>query len=292
MGQRTSELVGVHSAYRIRAHYQQVVHGVRAPSGPEVTTLDKIRAVALLYPDAVFCGWTAAGLHGVPYSAGHPVEIQLPYHRRRSGIIVRRSAMPDGDVATVDGFRVTTPVRTAIDLARYVKGDEAVAAVDQCLRVGEFGVAQVTARDVAEYLAEHRHLHRCTRVAQVLAQVDGRAESPWETYARLFLRRSGLTMFVPQTPVTGTAMRLDLGAEEFKVAVEYEGEYHADRAQHRRDVARWNRLRFDHGWEIVLAAAPSLHAQRAAFLRQVQTALASRGWTPQDPRARNAAQLP
>lgn len=67
MGIRTRHLVEVATPYEIRARYQQVVRGVRMPADRSVSFRDLIDAVRLLYPDAVFCGWTAAALQGAAY---------------------------------------------------------------------------------------------------------------------------------------------------------------------------------------------------------------------------------
>ncbi|GAA0985738.1 hypothetical protein GCM10009551_036260 [Nocardiopsis tropica] len=256
-----------------------MLHGVRSPVGREITLRDRIDAVLLLYPDAVFCGWTAAALHSVAYCAGKPTEVWLPEHRRRRGLVIRRCVLPEEDVVDVDGVAFTTGVRTAVDLARYIPGDDAVAAVDQCLRFDEAGRAATTVEEMRRYLDQHRNLHRSRRVAAVLGAADGRAESPPETHTRLALHRAGLTVFEPQVAIDRGRFRVDLGAEEYRVAVEYDGAHHRDPEQHRLDVERWNTLRHDYGWDIVLATASSLGGGRDALIRRARAALRDRGWS-------------
>ncbi|CAM3955054.1 endonuclease domain-containing protein [Tsukamurella ocularis] len=282
MGRRTSELAVTETAHRIRTEYQQVLRGIRLPIEDEVTFADRRRAVMQVYPAAVFCGWTAARMHAVPYADGdRPLELWLPEHRRRDGLVIRRCAMPPSDILQRKGFALTSEVRTAIDLARFVDGDEAIAAVDQCIRVDRFGRLVTSVDEMERYLSSHPRLHRSSRVRRVLAEVDGRAESPQETRARLLLHRAGLTVFEPQVKIARGRYRVDLGAEEFRVAVEYDGGHHRDRDQHRRDVQRWNRLQNDHGWTVVLANDWSLStAGRPELLRQTRKALYDRGWTP------------
>ncbi len=252
MGVRTRYLVPVATPYEIRARFQQVVRGVRMPAGRPVTFRDRLEAVLLLYPDAVFCGWTAAALHGVAYCADRPIEIWLPLPRRRQGVIIRGGALPDEDVITVEGLRLTTGTRAFVDIARFTEGDDAVVGADQCLRRRDDGRSATTAAQVVGYLESHRHLHRSRRVRSVLAEADGGAESPPETHTRLLLHRAGLTMFSTQIVIDGGRYRLDLGAEEFRVAVEYDGRDHTDPGQQSLDAARRNRLRHDYG----TAAAP------------------------------------
>lgn len=279
MGHRTSELAATATAHAIRSRYQQVIHGIRLPTDEELTPAEIRRAVFQVYPAAVMCGWTAAQMHGVAFSDGHPVELWLPEHRQRKGLVVRRCTMPTADVVRGRGFALTTAVRTAIDLARFVPGDAAIAAVDQCVRIDRFGRSVTSLDELGRYLDRHARLHRSRRVREVLAEVDGRAESPPETHTRLLLHRAGFTFFVPQVKVG--RFRLDLAAADYRVAVEYDGEYHRDKDQHRRDIQRWNRLQQDHGWTVVLANEWSLKKGRDDLLRQVRAALRNRGWLEQ-----------
>lgn len=163
------------------------------------------------YPDGVFCGWTATRMHAVPFSDDdNPIELWLPHHRHRAGFVFRRCAMPGSDVLRRKGFALTTGVRTAIDLARFVPGDEAIAAVDQCVHIDRTGQQVTSVEEMRAYLVSHPRLHRAARVQEVLIEVDGRAESPQETHTRLLLHRAGLTVFVPQIRIARGLFRVDL----------------------------------------------------------------------------------
>ncbi|WP_248491610.1 endonuclease domain-containing protein [Tsukamurella sp. PLM1] len=232
----------------------------------------------LLYPRGVFCGWTAAALHGVAFCADKPIEIWLPEHKQRQGLIIRTGALPREDIIESGGLRYTTAVRGLIDIGRFAPGDEAIAGMDQCLRIGDDGRSATTRAAALEYLDAHRHLHRSRRVRAALAETDGRAESPPETHTRLLLHRDGLTMFVPQRIVARGRFRLDLGADEYRVAVEYDGRDHADPDQQSLDVARRNTLRHDYGWEVLPVTAAILASRGGDLLRQVRSALQERGW--------------
>lgn len=276
MGIRTRQLVPLATPYEIRARYQQVVRGVRMPASGPVTFRDRLGAVLLLYPDAVFCGWTAAALHGLAYCADRPIEIWLPLPRRRQGVIIHGGAMPDEDVIVVDGFRLTTGARTFVDIARFTAGDDAVVGADQCLRVRDDGRSATTVREIVDYLDSHAYLHRSRRVRAVLAESDGGAESPPETHTRLLLHRDGLTMFATQIVIDDGRYRLDLGAAEPRVAVEYDGRDHTDPGQQSLDAARRNTLRHDYGWEVIVVTAKILAEGGDDLLRQVRSALDDR----------------
>ncbi|ANY07396.1 type IV toxin-antitoxin system AbiEi family antitoxin [Pseudonocardia sp. HH130630-07] len=89
-------------------------------------------------PGSVLCGYSAAELLGrscAPPSA--PAEVVVPGRaapRTRADAVVRRETLRPAEVTEVDGVRVTTPLRTAFDLARRVPGSEGVVAVDALAR--------------------------------------------------------------------------------------------------------------------------------------------------------------
>lgn len=278
MGVRRTELDAVATAHAIRRDFRVIYRGVRGPVDVVPGLRERIDAARLLYPSAVLCGYTAAALHGMAFTAGRPVEIWLPARRSRAGLVIRCGAMPDEDVLEREAMLLTTPARTAIDLARFVDSDDAIAAVDQAVRRDRSGRSMTSVDEIAAYVASHPHLHRGRRVLEVLREVDGRAESPQETHVRLMLHRDGLGKFVPQVEVDGGRRRLDLGAEDHLVAVEYDGRDHGDPGQQALDAARRNSLRQDFGWDVLVITKDILRKGRAEFLRQVRAALTKRGW--------------
>lgn len=281
MAELSSTLTARLTHHTVRADYQVVYRGVRAPKSAMVDDAERARAAALLFPEGVLGGWTAASLHGVAFTAGHPVEIWLPAKRRRQGLIVRRGRLDADEVAVVDGLPVTTPVRTALDLARYCDGDQAIAVVDQMLRASPDRRAVTTTDEMMTHLDASSNFFRGRRVREVLAEADGRAESPWETYTRLLLHRSGYTTLIPQVPALGGYARVDLGDAARRVGVEYDGAHHRTGGQHKADVERWNALRFDDGWDIVLATSRDVQRAPQRLLRRVDAALRRRGWMPE-----------
>ena len=87
------------------------------------------RLVGALAPEgSVVTGWAAALLHGVRdagptmlRSAGSPVQVCLDRHDHRvpPGFSTLRVTLDADDIETVDGLSVTTPARTAYDMARF-----------------------------------------------------------------------------------------------------------------------------------------------------------------------------
>ncbi|GAA4407205.1 hypothetical protein GCM10023147_51130 [Tsukamurella soli] len=200
----------------LRRDYTRVMRGIWVPNESVIDAATLRRAALTRYPAAVLCGWTAAELHRMPYAEGRPIEILLPRRRRSSELIIHTEKTPPSDVTTIDGLRVTTGVRTAFDLARWERGDDAVAALDQALRVQHDRPAVTTREELEKYIDEGRYLRCGTHVEKALAVADGRAESPPETWLRLWLHRLGYEFMVPQVEVDGGRYRIDLGAEQFR----------------------------------------------------------------------------
>jgi hypothetical protein len=196
--------------------------------------------------------YSAAFLWGVDLvSRDSAVTICVPCaarvwpHPRRN---VVRTALAREDVTVLAGVPLTTPLRTAIDLGRQVDRTRALIALDamchrKLVRISE--------------LEEHprlRSLKGCRRLRELLTLVDPRTESPMETRLRLLLHDAGAPPPTPQHEVRASDGRLigrvDLAYPEWRIAIEYEGDHHRERAQFRRDITRMNALR-DAGWLVL-----------------------------------------
>ncbi|ADG80201.1 hypothetical protein TPAU25S_02710 [Tsukamurella paurometabola] len=282
MMRRTHDLLSEATEHALRGASVSVIRGVRREGTEGPSGGDILDALQVAYPEAVFAGWTAAALHAVPYSDGHPPEIWLREQRRRQGIVVRCGHLAPSDVDVRSHRYVTSAVRTAIDLARFVPGDEAIVAVDQCLRTDSAGQSVTTKRDMIRYLDDHPRFYAGRRVRAVLDEASIGAESPWETYSRLVVHRAGFDMFVPQQPIPGTSYRVDLGSSKYAIAIEYDGAYHRSVPQQRVDIARWNTIT-GLGWSIIRVTSDTLLRNRPAFLARTEKELRSRGWRGPSP---------
>ncbi len=111
-----------------------------------------------------------------------------------------------------------------------------------------------------ELLAERYKGRRGIRRARrALSLVDAGAESPRETWLRLLLIRAGFPAPQTQIPVHDEYGQLvavlDMGWEEMKLAVEYEGDHHrTDRRQFNKDIRRAAALA-DLGWSHIRVTA-------------------------------------
>ena len=227
-------------------------------------TLDHRRraqaAAGLLLPTAVLTGRSAAVIWGVDLAGpDDDVEVAVSAACRAGavrGVAVTRRLLLADDVVDRLGVRVTTPLRTALDLARIHPLDEAVACLDRFLRAGLVTREQVAAAAASLTGPGCRHVRKAAELA------DGLAESPQETRLRLLLHASSLPRPVAQFVVRGAegdfVARVDFGWPAQKVALEYEGRWHGERQNVARDRARLNRLTAA-GWTVIFVTAVDLH---------------------------------
>jgi very-short-patch-repair endonuclease len=222
----------------------------------------RVRGAGLLLPPtAVFSGRTAAYLHGATslVDLEMPVEVSVPTGVRFgpvAGLRVRQVALPSADLTVAHTKRCTTPVRTALDIARWEPLPDAVAALDVLLGRAVVGRSELS--EAAEGLGSRRGARRTQRAVEL---ADPRAESPPESRLRVLLALAGLPA-VPQFTVRdrhGTFIaRVDLAYPDRRIAVEYDGAWHGAPGQLSKDRRRQNQLTAA-GWRIVFVTAVDMH---------------------------------
>lgn len=234
-----------------------------------VTHHRRARAVArLLLPGAVLSGRSAAVLWGVDAaSPDDPVECTLHPGRRAGavrGVDVTRRHLPDDDVVQRHGVRVTTPLRTALDLGRIQPPDEAVVCLDQFLRSRLVTLTELRTAAVGTTGPG------CRRIRLAVDRADGLAQSPQETRVRLIIHASSLPTPVAQHVVLdadgGFVAQVDFGWPEHKVALEYDGVWHSERQQVGKDRRRLNRLTAA-GWTVIFVTAADIRDPVALIAR-------------------------
>jgi hypothetical protein len=162
------------------------------------------------------------------------------------GIQVWGELVESDEICLVDGIRVTTPARTALDLARRCRLDEAVTAIDALGQATRLKVADI------ELLSErYRGRHGIRQARVTLGLVDMGSESPRETWLRLLLIRAGFPPPQTQIPVYDEYGQLvavvDMGWEDIKVGADYEGAFHRTPKRYQDDLRRAEALT-DLGW--------------------------------------------
>lgn len=261
---------------QLRHRYRPIFHGIYVPERHEVALRDRIVGAALVAPHAVIAGVAASAVHGAKWvDAAEPIEI-LGTARRQRGLIVRNESLGGDEVTEVAGIRVTTPARTAFDLARHLPRDRAVARLDALMNSRPY-----RDEEVMLIAKKHRGARGLVRLRTALPLVDGGAESPRETWLRLTLIDAGLpaptTQFVVRTESGRYVRRIDMVWEEFKVGAEYDGAQHlTDRYQYSKDVWAGRELQ-RMNWRIIHVIKEDAAAD---IVDAARTALLSRGWRP------------
>ena len=224
----------------------------------------ELRAAALglvVPPDAVVSDRTAAWLYGATMALApndHLVVPPVSMFVNRTGSRLRNDlctsgqrVMPRRDVVEVLGLKVTTPLRTACDLGRLLRRDGAFAALDTMLGLGLFD------RDtLCEATEQFRGMRGVRQLRGFAPLADGRAQSPGESITRLrwldLLTLPGPELQIEIERPGQWSYWLDLGVEELRFAVEYDGEeWHRRTSQQReRDRRRRTWLRDERDWII------------------------------------------
>lgn len=265
---------GLLSHRQLSGHtWRRLFQDVYVHSDVPVTHELRARGAALLLPSAVVTGVSAAVLWGVDLADDRDdVELTQPpgsHMVRVTGMRTRRAALSRADVVVRRGLRTTTPAATAARLAGHLPRDAAVAAVDRLVQAGVVQLSSIRAHSAGLCGSGS------ARARTVAELADGLAESPQETRVRLVIRGSRLPVPVAQFRVLDDAgrfvARVDFAWPDRKVALEYDGLWHAEPGQFARDRERLNRLR-EAGWRVVFVTAADLRRPEDLITR-IATAL-------------------
>jgi very-short-patch-repair endonuclease len=258
----------------LRTHYAKLFRDVYVSPDTEITP--QIRAYAgWLWSGrrGIIAGLSSSSLHGAKWiDATAPMEVLHTNRNPLPGIRVHGDGISDDEVGAIEGIPVTTPARTALDLGCWYSKSEAVAAIDALARATDLKMPDV------DLLAQRYPGRRGIRRARIaLALADAGAQSPKETWLRLLLMQAGLPRPQTQIPVYGEfgdiVAYLDMGWEDVKVAVEYDGEQHrGDRRQYTWDIRRLETLE-RLGWIVIRVVAGD---RPNDIVRRVRAALARR----------------
>ncbi|MGZ4637621.1 MAG: type IV toxin-antitoxin system AbiEi family antitoxin domain-containing protein [Actinomycetes bacterium] len=279
LGLNRSTLVHLVRAGDLRRPFR----GVYLPQATPDDLVSRCAAVRLVVnTTAVACDRTAAWIWGVDVLDVDELETLPPLEtfvlRGRSR--TRRDGCDGGvrdltearDVVEVEGIRVTTPLRTALDLACNLRRRGGLAALDGFMREHDLRRDQMR-RELQRYFRR-----RGVVQARALVELaDPRAESPGESWTRLEIHDRDLPAPTPQVWVYDDQglplFRLDLAWRRRKVAAEYDGrDFHGeDRRAHDEERRAWLRRR---GWKVVVFRAEDFSGERLDVkMRELRAAL-------------------
>ncbi|WP_448810598.1 endonuclease domain-containing protein [Agromyces bauzanensis] len=241
---------------------------------------------------------TAARLNDVPLPAAVEADRRLhvsvlgraPIPRIR-GVIGHRLDAERTRVISAGGVQVTDAATTWCQLASTLSLDDLVAAGDHMLTGGAAtgGVATATIATLTAAAELHRRSPGALRMRKALPLLRVGPLSRRESLLRLRMLRHGLpepqlNHPVPECRHDGRVPHVDFAYPDYRVAIEYEGDYHRTPEQFRRHISRHERLQ-DAGWIVIRAAADDVPDDPAApraveLVERIELRLRSRGWHP------------
>ena len=231
---------GALSPYALRSRFVALYPDVYVPRPADVSAVERARAAWLWSGRrGVVAGQSAAALHGAQWvDAARPAELLWPNRHPPRGIHTWSDLWAEDETVVLGGIRATTPARTALDLACRYPFDRAVAAIDALARATQLKIA-----DVELLVDRHKGRRGIRRARTALDLVDPGAESPRETWLRLLVIKHGFPRPQTQIPVYdefGVLVAVfDLGWEELKIAMDYEGAHHwMSRARINHDIRK------------------------------------------------------
>jgi very-short-patch-repair endonuclease len=271
-------------------------------------------------PQLIASHETAALAHSMfmpnPHAAAtaEPRFTALPRPGRRTMSAPRTvlRELPDDEVTTLEsGLRVTTPARTAVDLAAELPLPQSLMLLDDAAR--RRAMTRARSDDLrgpidAELLAyalmplaraaetsTHRRTRR--RVQTALSLVDPRRESPSESFSFGHIFLSGLPLPDLQVPIVVADEEFfsDFGWEEFKLVAEMDGAVKYGRLARINAFgentslvkeARRERLIRGVGWDVIRWLFSAILKAPATVMRQLEAALVAHGYKA--PRVRRA----
>lgn len=267
-----------HGVSRRRLRGPDFAHVTRGAYVPAVLAPDvaaRCRALLHVRPDLVVSHWSAVVLHELPLPPGRGpdvLDLLAPpgtWPPRRRGT---RGHTSQVDVPTVRrrGLPVTAPASTWVDLAQDgATTAELVVVGDAMLRAG-LATPSALAERVGTGAA------RGVRAARAaLPLLDGRAESPMESWLRVLLVLAGLPAPEVQHVITHDGVfvaRVDLAWPDARLVVEYDGGHHLDRRQHVADLRRREAME-QAGWTVVVLMAEDVLGDPAGTVDRVASRL-------------------
>lgn len=284
------------------------------PTDPTQYHLFLARAHQVRSPQLVLSHESAALYHGLylpnpAVAAGNRprfIANDAPGRRSEPSSRILIRDLPDQDVVTDEsGLRVTSPARTAVDLAAELALPHALMVTDCVARMtalirhhprelrGPLDsdlLAESTSpmRQAAKHAVTQRNRKRFSLALEL---TDPRHESPGESFVFGHMQLAGIPLPETQTPITTTEGTIygDFGWPGFKLAAEVDGKVKYDtlafinaageneavvRQSHRESLIR------SAGWDVIRWLFSAILRAPDRVIRQMWQRLEGRGWRP------------
>ena len=260
-------------------------HGVRWAAQDSLDLADRCRAIAPnLPPGSFFSSATAAALMNVPLPYRHQrteaihVAVISPHRALEGRGVIGHKIQPMGNDSWESlGLRLSTPERAWCELGVQLSIPELVAAGDWLISVH---APLTTVEKLADALRRYPDRRGKAKLHVAAEMLDGRAESAKESELRVILVLAGIAGLESNWPVRigNVNYRIDLAIPSRKVAIEYQGDYHRDPEQWRRDMTRISRLESD-SWFVIQVNADDLR-DPAELVARIRNVLVTRPFFP------------
>lgn len=265
------------SATKWAVHRRRQFHpfrGTYLDGAGQPDLLDRLNALLLVLPAGAAVGFqTAALLHGFGVVPAARLHIVLPRGSpipQIRGVAAHEAVLPF-EPESVLGVPCVRAPRCAVDLARTAKRMDALPLLDAAL----FSSA-CTEDDLLSEVHRHGRLRGIRQARELCAIADPRPACRQESQTRLLLHDARLPIPVPQLPVYDddgyVRCVLDLGYEEERVGLEFDGASHLTRDRLRADRARHNWLA-ERGWRMRYITDEDLYRRPHGIVETMRTAL-------------------
>ena len=264
--------------------WKVLLPGIVVVAGVSVGWEQQLAALQLWIPrEGALSHGSAGALLRFPGCPPGALEVTVPGKKNpppRSQVAVHCSKdLQSIDIVKVDGFRVTSPTRTLLDLAGRLGPDALERAIEDCLRRHLTSVAKL------QWMLRTRGgkgrpgtaaLRRILELYETAPDThfgSGPTQSDFESDLFALLRRSGLPLPVKQHEVwhEGRLLgRLDLAYPHVKLAIEADSyTWHTGRSDWRRNTVKWNEL-VKIGWRVYKTTPEDVRFQPATVVADVR----------------------
>lgn len=265
----------------VRRVLRSVYVDARLPDSIEL----RAQCAARVLPEhVVVCDRSAAWLHGVEVFDLADLELLPPLEvasisghspTRRHGTSGGRRALTAADIVDVHGVAVTSPLRTATDLACLWGRRNALAALNGFLR--QHGITRHQLRAILPQYKGRRGVRQLRELIEIASPIP---ESPGESWTQCAIHDAGLPAPTMQhelhLPGWGDC-RLDFAYPLLKIAIEYDGEEHHSSDEDRAADARRRELLEQQGWIVIVVRKDDFTSRRVdAWTDQLRQAITER----------------
>src|SRR4051794_16522019 len=180
-----------HSALRSRP-WRQVFTGVWAHEDVPDDRATRLAAAKFVIPShGVLCGMTAAWIHGADVLRAGDLDVHAGFAkgrriRSRPGLRVCQETLHPSDWTVIDDIAVTTPLRTAFDCLRWLRGAERLVVADALAHLD-----LVTVEELRRNFASQKRLRNLRRGEALIDDIEPKSESPMETRLRVEMITGG-----------------------------------------------------------------------------------------------------